>query len=156
MKRCIECAREHLVETTELEKLIVAGRTFTADVPALRCQGCRKSYLDGPAVEAFELAVARELATQGPASGETFRFMRKTVGMRAADLAELLDVTPETISRWETGKLDVARAAWATLADIVVEQSEGRSRMLDRLRSLREPKKLAKAVRLELPRTASR
>jgi transcriptional regulator with XRE-family HTH domain len=98
--------------------------------------------------------LAEEL--QGPATGETFRFMRKSLGMRAADLAELLDVTPETISRWETGKLDVARSAWATLADVVVEQAEGRSRMLDRLRTLREPKKLAKAVRLELRRSAVR
>jgi transcriptional regulator with XRE-family HTH domain len=78
--------------------------------------------------------------------------MRKSIGMRAADLAELLDVTPETVSRWETGKLDVTRAAWSTLADVVVEHAERASRMLDRLRTLREPKKLAKALRLELPR----
>ena len=77
--------------------------------------------------------------------------------MRAADLAELLDVTPETVSRWETGKLDVARAAWSALAGIVVERAhgEGRSRMLDRLRALQAPKKLAKAVRIELPRSVA-
>jgi transcriptional regulator with XRE-family HTH domain len=76
--------------------------------------------------------------------------------MRAADLAELLDVTPETVSRWETGKLDVAHAAWATLADVVIERTEGRTRMLDRLRALREPKKLAKTVTLTLPRPVAR
>jgi putative zinc finger/helix-turn-helix YgiT family protein len=154
MKRCSECDREGLLKTTEPDTLTVAGRSFTAAVPAWHCEACGKTYLDGPSLGDFELAVAREIATQGPASGETFRFMRKSIGMRAADLAELLDVTPETVSRWETGKLDVARAAWATLADVVVEHAEGASRMLDRLRTLREPKKLAKALRLELPRLA--
>lgn len=156
MKRCTECERAHPVETTEPDTLTVGGRTFTTDVPALRCEACGKTYLDGPSLEAFELAVARELATVGPATGETFRFMRKSIGMRAADLAELLDVTPETISRWETGKLDVARAAWSTLADVVVERAEGRTRMLDRLRAIQEPKKLAKAVRIKLPRSVAR
>lgn len=152
MKRCSECDRERLLQTTEPNTLTVAGRSFSANVPAWRCEACGKTHLDGSSFEDFELAVALELATQGPASGETFRFMRKSIGMRAADLAELLDVTPETVSRWETDKLRVARAAWATLADMVVEHAEGASRMLDRLRRLRKPKRLAKALRLELPR----
>jgi putative zinc finger/helix-turn-helix YgiT family protein len=156
VKRCTECERGRPLETTAPDRVTVGGRTFTTDVPALRCDACGKTYLDGPSLEAFELAVARELATLGPATWETFRFMRKTLGMRAADLAELLDVTPETVSRWETGKLDVARAAWSTLADVVVERAEGRTRMLDRLRAIKEPKKLAKTVRIELPRSVAR
>jgi hypothetical protein len=38
----------------------------------------------------FELAVAERLASLGLRTGAAFKFMRKALGLRAVDLAELL------------------------------------------------------------------
>src|SRR5207302_7545532 len=44
--------------------------------------------------------------------------MRKAVGLPAVTLAELLDTSPETVSRWERGVSHIDRAAFAILAGI--------------------------------------
>ena len=98
----------------------------------------------GGALEAFERAVDVAIAQEGPARGDTFRRLRKALGMPAAELAELLAVRAETVSRWETGATPVDRAAWSTLAAMVLEQRDGRSTTIDRLRALHQSPTLAK------------
>src|SRR5207253_1158815 len=96
-----------LQRSRQEDHLEVDGHRFSAFVPALRCECCGEVYLDGQALSRFELLVAGELARSGAQSGEAFQFMRKSIGMRAIDLGKLLDVSHETISRWETGKRPV-------------------------------------------------
>lgn len=50
----------------------------------------------------FELLAAAALARHGVCTSEAFKFIRKSLGMRATDLGAVLGVAPETISRWET------------------------------------------------------
>jgi transcriptional regulator with XRE-family HTH domain len=64
----------------------------------------------------------------GLRTGESFRFMRKAVGLRANELSEYLGVAPETISRWETGKWDPDKAAFAALAALVFHKHQGDER----------------------------
>ena len=47
--------------------------------------------------------------------------MRKSVPLSAVELASLLRVAPETISRWETGERAVDRAAWLVVRALVLE-----------------------------------
>jgi len=42
-------------------------------------------------------------------NGEELRFARKAMGLRQPDLAALLDVATETVSRWETGTEPIRR-----------------------------------------------
>jgi len=70
------------------------------------------------------------------------------VGLRGTDLAALLDVAGETVSRWETGALPVERRALALLAAIVMEAVAGGTATLDRLRTLQAPTKLPKVVKV--------
>ncbi len=95
------------------------------------------------------LLVASQLLGMGIANGEAFRFMRKALGLRAADLAGMLGVDAATVSRWETGKVPVDRAALATLAAAATERLDGRDATLERLRALREGKKPARQLRVE-------
>jgi putative zinc finger/helix-turn-helix YgiT family protein len=148
MKRCYKCKGETLEETKVEETRHLAGRTFTASVPALECSACGELYFPGPALEAFDVAVAGELARHGVVSAEAFAFMRRAIGMMARDLAELLDVAPETVSRWEHGKLPLERGPFALLAAIVLDRLEGRTTTLDRLKALLKPEPLPKLVRL--------
>jgi transcriptional regulator with XRE-family HTH domain len=75
------------------------------------------------------------------------------LGLRAADLAELLDVAAETVSRWENAQRTVDRPAWVALSAMVLDRIEGGTRTLDRLRTLRSRTPLPKLVRL-VPRHA--
>lgn len=150
MKRCTTCENGKLERVRIDEAVKVGRRTFTGTVGGERCQSCGTEFLDGADLEAFEDALAASIAAEGPVSGETLRYMRKAgLGMRAADLAKLLDVEPETFSRWENEHAPVPRVEWATVAAMVLERHHGEHGTLDRLRALAEPKPLAKTVRIE-------
>jgi putative zinc finger/helix-turn-helix YgiT family protein len=140
MKRCYQCKSERLAEKTLTETSEVAGYTFTAQLPALVCEACGETSYAGEDLHRFELAVARKLSEMGEPSGEAFRCMRKSIGLKAIELAHLLNVTPETLSRWENGKLVVDEGAFLILGDLVEDQCTGSKRTLQRLKALREPR----------------
>jgi putative zinc finger/helix-turn-helix YgiT family protein len=140
MKRCAECGGLALSPAEVTEERTVAGRTFTATMPATRCGTCEATYVSGPVLERFELLIARELAAVGERSGEGLRWMRKALGFKANELAALLGVTGESVSRWETGKHPAPPDVIATLAAMADDRLEGRSTTLERLRALQAPR----------------
>lgn len=151
MKRCTQCEQGGmLVERAVENSREVAGHLFVAFIPAKTCSRCKAVYFEASVIERFELHVAGKLADSGVSSGEAFRFMRKALGMRAVDLAGLLDVAPETVSRWETDKRSADRGAVALLGALVRDMLEGRTSTLDGLQALREPRPLAKTIRIEI------
>lgn len=151
MKRCALCKSERLVVTQHADRREVAGRMFTATIQAKRCESCGEEYLELNDLAALDMAIAGELARHGEMSGESFRFMRKALGMRALEFAELLDVTHETVSRWEHERLPVERRAAALLCAMVLDRLEGRTTTLDRLKTLLKPDPLPDLVQLVPP-----
>jgi len=149
MKRCTECGGTELRQVLEPAELRIGPRVFVGELEVMRCDACGETFTSGQAGEAFELAAARWLAEHGFTTGEEIRFMRKAAGLRAADLAELLDVSPEAVSHWETGKHQAGHGTLATIAALVLDALEGSTATRDRLRALREPIGLAK-VRLDV------
>lgn len=152
-KRCFNCKSTELVAAEHEDRIEVAGHKFTRSIPTLRCLKCGEETMKGTDIEAFELEVSAELARHGELPADAFRYLRRTLGMKAADLAELLDVTPETVSRWENAKQAIERRAAALLSSMVLDKLEGRTSTLDRLKALKEPSPLPKLVRL-VPRPA--
>ena len=70
----------------------------------LQCETCGK--YDLPAAQAIgygrrAAALALREGPQAKIDGAVVRYARKALGLRQADLASLLDVAPETVSRWE-------------------------------------------------------
>jgi putative zinc finger/helix-turn-helix YgiT family protein len=154
MKRCVKC-KANRVHPVELAETVSVGTIdFEATVDGFRCDACQEEYLDGQDAQKLEMLVSKWLAQHGVATREAFRFMRKSVGLRAADLAALLDVTPETVSHWETGRNEIPRNALAILGTIVLEQETGNTGTLDRLRLLREGPNVVKSRRVRLSRAA--
>lgn len=150
-KRCVRCPGAiDLVERRASVAREIAGHRFVAELPAHGCARCGRDYVDEAAVARFELQVALRLSRAGVASGEAFRFMRKSLGLRGTDLADLLDVAPETVSRWETDKRAVHRGAYALVASLVRDRIEGRESTLDALQALRRPVVLPETVLVEL------
>lgn len=147
--RCSRCKGIRFKPIEEIENHEVAGTTYRVVVSGRKCANCDEVYLEGPEVARAELQVAAEVARRGPASAETFRFMRRVLGLKSGELGELLGVSAETMSRWEQGHRDLDRAAWATLGAIATEAFEGRTTTRDRLETLRKPGRQPKTVRLD-------
>lgn len=137
LTKCAACGGESLRATHAAERCTVAGIEFTAEVEALQCANCGETYVDDKVLERMELAIAAELGRLGRLKGEAFKYMRKSIGLRGVDLAELLDVTGETISRWERDVVPVDHAAFAVLGAMVTEKRQGRTQMRELLEATR-------------------
>lgn len=156
MRNCPSCGAAKLRKGTARHGLAVGLHRFGGSLPALVCGACGESIVSARHLATFELGAAMMLASSGRTSPEVFRFMRKAVGLRAADLAELLDVKPETVSRWENGHLPVEGRAFALLGGIVRDrlgraagdQFAGRGDTEALLRAVRNPAKVRRALKL--------
>ena len=149
MDKCIACGKNALRVGVKKYEHKLGVQTFAANLPAQVCSSCHEFYMSHETLTAFDQTVARHIAEHGPATGETFRFMRKTVGLPANEVAKLLDTTPETVSRREKGVRDVDLWAWSTLGAIILDELAGKKTTRERLASARS-KKLAKTVLLEV------
>lgn len=128
----------------------VAGHAFTAELPARVCTSCGESYFSDDDVAAFDLAVAAKLAEAGITDAEALKFMRKVTGLNGKDFAELLEVRPETVSRWEKNKRPIDRATYAIIRQLIFDRLHGTTTMADFLRSLRKPKRLPRRVKVKV------
>lgn len=154
---CSACGAKAGWKRAEVEETVrVAGRTFIGSVRSEQCASCKEALIDGPDVEAFELAVAAELAQHGPVDGEALKYLRTAgLGMRATDLARLLDVSAETLSRWETGAMPLPRLPWAVVAALVLERGTSERPMIERLRVLAEPSRGARTAKVNIQRRST-
>jgi putative zinc finger/helix-turn-helix YgiT family protein len=151
MKKCPSCGGA-LVASRKRQTQSVGGREFVMTVAAGACRSCGSVFLEDTSLQRAEMEIACELARHGPVSGEAFRHLRKTLGLRALVVADLLGVTPETISRWENGQRPVDKAAWLTLGSVVLEQASRRPETLERLRELRAHGPGARSIRIDVSR----
>jgi putative zinc finger/helix-turn-helix YgiT family protein len=99
--------------------------TFTVmgvDVPAKgqRCSACEETLFAAGETEKQERAAADVLVERGLRTAAEFRFVRKMAGLKATELADLLDVRPETVSRWERGEVEIPRPVAFVLGELYV------------------------------------
>lgn len=150
MRKCPICNEGTLRPAERTLRAEVNGHVFTANVAEERCDACGEGLVDGRDVERFELAVSRALLDAGDTSAEAFKYARKSIGLTAAELATLLGVTPESISRWENAKHPIDPTALALLSLLVQDAAAGSTALLDALRARTTAKPLAKRVTLKL------
>ena len=158
MKRCHKCKGTGIRRVKErfVDKFALAdGRTIEfvfERFPQQVCSSCGERYYEGKDLMAAEDAVTRELVARGIRDSAVFKNLRKAVGLKATELADLLGVTAETISRWENGHNEADRAVWAALDLLVDDHYAGRTTTLDRLRGLAEGRIPKRPVPLTLAR----
>ena len=130
-KKCSSCGKGPLrfAGYTHEEKV---GRYTVRDASgfATRCDACCEAELSADELAGYERRAARTVLTSGqPVAGDVLKYARKALGLRQADLAELFEVTPETVSRWESqpeGQIDRGRQlAMAELLSLVEQHGEG-------------------------------
>ena len=149
MQKWAHC-RGAVTRTNKEETRELSGTRFLVTVPSYVCKGCRAVFMEGETLEQADLEIACALARNGPASGETFRFLRKALGVRSAAAAALFDVTAETVSRWEHGQRPVDKCAWIALGSLVLEELGRPPETMARLLVLRDPPARADLIRIDL------
>jgi DNA-binding transcriptional regulator YiaG len=149
MERCARCGGP-VVRSRKHEMVRVVDRTsFVAKVSSSVCRKCSAVFLHGRSLEEVDLEIGCRLAIHGRASGASFRFMRKALALRGAEVAELLGVTAETVSRWENGQRAVDPIAWISLGSLVLEKNGLPSATLERLLALKKRARLPKTMLIQ-------
>ena len=150
MDSCERCKAQKVASVTVEDTIDTCGHTFTAKVPATQCQACGQIVIQGHDLKLFELRVAVELAKAGVRDKEAFKLLRKALSLEHGGLAHILDVPEEFIGYWEGGAWPVDPRAHAVLCGLVLSRFEQRPSALDCLGILRQPRKLARTVRIHL------
>jgi len=130
-----ESARTYEVHVTAYPNPVTVRVT---GVPALLCGSCGDVMFRGDTAERAELLASRVLVERGFRVGGVLRLARKTLGYRASDLAGLLGVANETVSRWENDHFAVDPATWVTLGSLIADELGGDRETLNRLAAARE------------------
>src|SRR5262249_50177460 len=136
---CLECGT--VVKTTrENVKYDASGLPGVTllNIEVRRCPGCGETEYVIPKIEALHRAIAAVVIAKGaPLAPAEIRFLRKYLGWSGADFAEHMGATPETVSRWENGKLAMSPQADRLLRTMVVVKSPVENYSLDVLKEIR-------------------
>jgi hypothetical protein len=116
-----------------------AGVDFVTQLPARVCLDCGGALFAGPVLEKLDLAIALWLARSGRVDGESLRAMRKALGRAAKELADLLGVSAETLSRWESGAMPMDPHAFVIVGGMVADRIADRAETVVRLEAVRAP-----------------
>lgn len=118
----------------------VGAWTFVAELPAtIRPTAPERPLFAAEDLQRFEREIARQIVERGLRSPETLSFLRKQAGVSLAQLAELLDSNPETISRWENGRVPFSLATWQTVAALAMDEVDGKRDTASWLREAQAP-----------------
>lgn len=132
--KCSKCGTA-MRQDTLTRDVTVAGVPFVVRMPGEHCPNGDSWSVSNEAAREMDRLVLRSIATRGPATGQTFKYMRGSLKLKAAELAELLGVTAETVSRWETGAVTMTPLPWVTVAAMALDQLDGRATTTKRLRA---------------------
>ncbi|MCL2726209.1 MAG: type II toxin-antitoxin system MqsA family antitoxin [Polyangiaceae bacterium] len=148
MQTCTNCGSKTLKTTTEEHEIRVGEKNIRGVIDAIACTQCGEVYFPADAMDRLELDVAKALVRTGNVDGAAFRFVRHVVGMQAKDLASLLGVAAETVSRWEQGQRDVDRLAWLALAGLLHDMVSGADETRRTLEAIQHPMPMPNHVRI--------
>jgi transcriptional regulator with XRE-family HTH domain len=146
---CGKCGGSSFEHGIFPNKVKIAGVEFSVDAEMDRCSVCGELYIRPWTIALMWQQAALYFARTGATSSEAFRFMRKQAGLSSLELAGLLDVRAETISRLENGKAPIDRRTVAIVAAMVEDRAKGSTATMDRLRVMAVARKRAKSVVLE-------
>lgn len=94
-----------------------------------KCRECAEILFTSDEVCRQDRLIAAAVVERGIRDGADFRYVRKVAGLRGKELAALLDVQPETLSRWESGKARVPRTAAFILGELFAHPKLARQKL---------------------------
>jgi putative zinc finger/helix-turn-helix YgiT family protein len=105
---CKKCATEHRATKERPYRFLDSGlsNVYLAGIRYWACPKCGKQAAEIPALEQLMSVMAKAVVMK-PAllNGEEIRFLRKRLGKKAFEFAELINKTPEHFSKLENDQL---------------------------------------------------
>ena len=95
----------------------------------LRCAACDDTFFDLHEMGRQAREIASVFVQRGIRTGRELKFVRKTAGLRAIDLAALLDVRAETVSRWERDEQPIPRQSAYIVGQLLEHPKQTRRRL---------------------------
>ena len=124
-RRCPRC-KAGLLEATAVDVTRrIGGQEVRARAAAMICAGCGTIVHQRRELQRIELEIAARLVEEGRRDGEVLRYVRRALGLKGKDVARLLEVCAETVSRREQGKVPVDRATLVVLRQMVLDRLRG-------------------------------
>ncbi len=127
MTRCLACGgptktrREKQYRYTEcgLPNVVIADA-----VKLTTCGRCGETYTSVPAIEELHRQIAAAvIRKKGRLAAAEIRFLRKYLGWSGADFAKRTGTKPETVSRWENGRVVMGPQADRLLRVLVAKET---------------------------------
>lgn len=106
---CVMCGSKLKKEKTNFHYLDCGLKNvYLKSIEVLKCKECGEEEIVIPNIEQLHNLVAKTVATQKQKlSPEEIRFLRTHLGFSGSDFAEKIGVSPETVSRWEKGRISM-------------------------------------------------
>lgn len=104
--KCLECGNK-LTRTTGNHRYTTCGlkNIILKNIPIFICSQCGEEEFIIQNMEGLHNLIATIVASQVfRLLPEEIRLLRTHLGFSGVDFARAIDVTPESVSRWETGK----------------------------------------------------
>ena len=124
--RCHNCKSESSYRPWE-GPMKLRGVEYTAR--GEKCRECGEILFSSDEVRRQERIVAAALVVRGIRTGRDFQYVRKIAGLRANELATLLGVRPETVSRWEREEVEIPRATAFALGELFEHPKTARQKL---------------------------
>lgn len=109
MIRCSSCRKSFLqpgqTKDHNIGPLFGFDRVLLSQAPALICDNCGHVALEGEVIESARRKLGELIVrSREPLTPAEARFLRETIGMTQAQLADRLGIGRVTVTRWETGE----------------------------------------------------
>ena len=112
----------------------IAGVEYSGRITAARCKDCPQVFFPSTSLNDFDRLAIPHVA-RGPMTGAAFRFLMGAQGLNGRTAAAMLHTTPETVSRWCSGKRKMDAHAFVLMARMALEYAEGRSDLRELLQA---------------------
>ena len=148
--RCTACEGK-MTSTRENYKYDACGLPGITllGVEVRRCKACGEHEVVIPRIQELHRLIATTMIRKlTKLAAEEIKFLRKHLGWSGADFAEHFGVTPETVSRWEQGRIPMGASAERLLRLSVAHLEPASDYSLDILKKVARSK--ASALRLGL------
>ena len=113
------------------------------------CEACGNEEVEIPHIEVLHREIALLLVTKkGKLNTSEFRFLRTYLGLSGKDFALRSGVSPETVSRWENGKIQIPVSIDGLLRHMSVLNKKNHDYSVENLTEILASRRTLKKIRL--------
>ncbi len=132
--------KDYMYVESGLDNVVLAG------INVFECE-CGESFPEIKNIRAVHKNIALAIVRKpGFLSGKEFRFVRKQMGLKEIEIAQLLGVTPVSVSRWERSNAPIGVSNDRLIRMLYVQQVEEETNqvlrgIVESIKSIKEHKK---------------